>query len=188
MAAAKVSRLMGWAQPSRRCAGEVEEGGEAAGGAGELGRPAREVGQVAAVGREPRLQVALELKQQLPRGWVEGEDGGVVAGWAGQAGGQGLELEGVAVGHGLGDGWGAGLAAADQARREAVEEPGQQPTTPESGPAGQPVQHLGLDSQPDGQTWPLDVLGWAAAAVDLEQIPGMALEVDARGWGRRFWL
>jgi len=41
-------------------AGEVEEGGEAAGGAGELGRPAGEVGQVAAVGSQPRLQVALE--------------------------------------------------------------------------------------------------------------------------------
>ena len=34
-------------------AGQVEEGGEAAGGAGELGRPAGQVGQVATVGSEP---------------------------------------------------------------------------------------------------------------------------------------
>ena len=95
---------MGWAQPSRRWLGQVEEGGEAAGGAGELGCPAGQMGQVAAVGGQPRLQVALEAKQQLARVRIEGEHGWVVAGWAGQAGGQGLELEGVAVGHGLGDG------------------------------------------------------------------------------------
>ena len=44
-------------------AGQVEEGGEAAGGAGELGRPAGQVGQVAAVGGQPGLQVALEAEQ-----------------------------------------------------------------------------------------------------------------------------
>jgi hypothetical protein len=40
--------------------GEVEEGGEAAGGAGELGGPAGQGGQVAAVGGQPGLQVAFE--------------------------------------------------------------------------------------------------------------------------------
>ena len=54
-------------------ASQVQEGGEAAGGAGELGRPAGEVGQVAAVGGQPRLQIALEPEQQLGRLPVEGE-------------------------------------------------------------------------------------------------------------------
>jgi hypothetical protein len=59
MAAAKVSRLMGW--PSPRGGGwRAEEGGQAADGAGELGRPPGQMGQVAAVGRQPRLQVTLE--------------------------------------------------------------------------------------------------------------------------------
>ena len=99
---------------------------------------------------------------------------------AGQAGGQGLQFEGVAVGHRCGDGWGAGLAAADQALGEAVQEPGQQPAAAEPGPAGQPAQDLGLHGQPDGQAGPLHVLGGAAAAVDLEQVAGVALEVDAQ--------
>ena len=136
MAAVKVSAPIGWAQPSRRWLGQVEEGGEAAGGAGELGCPAGQVGEVAAVGGQPGLQVAFEGEQQLAGLWVEGEHGWVVAGRAGQAGGQGLELQGVAVGHRLGDGWGAGLAAADQAWREAVEEPGQQAAAAEPGSAG----------------------------------------------------
>jgi hypothetical protein len=40
--------------------GEVEKGGEAAGGAGEFGGPAGQMRQVAAVGGQPRLQVTLE--------------------------------------------------------------------------------------------------------------------------------
>jgi hypothetical protein len=46
--------------------GQVEEGGEAAGGPGEFGRPAGQVGQVAAVDSEPRLQVTLEVEQRSP--------------------------------------------------------------------------------------------------------------------------
>jgi HTH-like domain len=68
------------------------------------------------------------------------------------AGGQGMQLPGVTVGHCLWDGWGVGLSVADQASREAVEEPGQQPTAAEPGPAGQPPQDLGLHGQANGQT------------------------------------
>ena len=49
--------------------GQMQEGGEAAGGAGELGRPAGQVGQVAAACGQPGLQVALEGEQQLARRW-----------------------------------------------------------------------------------------------------------------------
>ena len=45
----------------------MQQAGEAAGGAGELGRPAGQVGQVAAAGGQPGLQVALEAEQQLAR-------------------------------------------------------------------------------------------------------------------------
>jgi hypothetical protein len=55
--------------------GQVQEGGEAAGGAGELGCPAGEVGQIPAMGGESGLQVALEAKQQLGRLLVENEHG-----------------------------------------------------------------------------------------------------------------
>ena len=59
----------------------MEEGGEAAGSAGEFGRPAGEVGEVAAAGGQPRLQLTLEPEQQLPRRLIEGEQGRpVVAG------------------------------------------------------------------------------------------------------------
>jgi putative transposase len=68
------------------------------------------------------------------------------------AGGQGMQLPGVTVGHCLWDGGGVGLSVADQASREAVEEPGQQPTAAEPGPAGQPPQDLGLHGQANGQT------------------------------------
>jgi hypothetical protein len=36
-----------------------------------------------------------------------------------------------------------------------------------------------LDGEADGQAGPLDVLGWSAAAVDPEQVTGVAFEVDA---------
>jgi hypothetical protein len=48
--------------------GQVEKGGNPAGGAGELGRPAGQVGQVAAVGGQAGLQVTLEGQEQLV-GW-----------------------------------------------------------------------------------------------------------------------
>jgi hypothetical protein len=161
-------------------AGQVQEGGEAAGGAGELGCPAGQLGEVAAAGGQPGLQIALEGEQQLGRRRVEGLQGRpVVGGGDGQAGRQGLQPQRIAVGHRRRDGWGAGLAAADQTLREAVQEPGEQPPATEPGPTGQPTQDLGLDRQADGQAGPLDVLGWAAAAVDLEQVAGVALEVDA---------
>ena len=57
---------------------------------------------------------------------------------------------------------------------------GQQPSAAEPGPTGQPAQNLGLDGEADGQTGPLDVFGGSAAAVDLEQVAGVALEVDAQ--------
>jgi hypothetical protein len=79
-----------------------------------------------------------------------------------------LELEGVPVGDRREDGWGAGLSVADEAGWEAVQEPGQQPPAAEPGSAGQALQDLGLDGEANGQTRPLDVFGWAAAAVDLE--------------------
>jgi SAM-dependent methyltransferase len=69
-------------------AGQVEQPGEAAGGAGELGRPASEVGQVAAGGGQPRLQVALEGQQQLAGRLVEGEQGRAVGGGDSQTGDQ----------------------------------------------------------------------------------------------------
>jgi hypothetical protein len=53
-------------------AGQVQEGGEAASGAGELGCPAGQVGQVAAAGGEPGLEVALESEEQLASLGVEG--------------------------------------------------------------------------------------------------------------------
>jgi hypothetical protein len=84
--------------------GQVEEGGEAAGGPGEFGRPAGQVGQVAAVDSEPRLQVTLEVEQQVASLGVEGEYGGVVAARGGQAGGQGLEFQAVAVSYRRWDG------------------------------------------------------------------------------------
>src|SRR4029450_13063650 len=86
----------------------------------------------------------------------------------------------VAVGHRWRDGWGAGLAAADQAGREAVQEPGQQAAATEPRPARPAAQDLGLDGQADGQTRPFHVLGWAATAVDLQQVAGVAFEVDAK--------
>jgi hypothetical protein len=42
-------------------AGEVEEGGEATGGAGEFGCPAGQVGEVPAAGGQAGLQVAFEV-------------------------------------------------------------------------------------------------------------------------------
>ena len=160
-------------------AGQMEEGGKAAGGTGELGRPAGEVGEVAAVGSEPGLEVVLEAEQQLGGRRLEGQqDRALVVDGSGQAGGQGLELEGIAVGHRRWHRWSAGLAAADQTLGEAVQESCQQAPAPEPGPSGQALQDFGLHGQADGQTGPLDVFGWSAAAVDLEQIPGMALEVD----------
>ena len=91
-----------------------------------------------------------------------------------------MEFERVAVGDRLGDGWGAGLAAADQAGGEAVQESGQEPPAAESGSAGQALEDLGLDGEADGQAGPLDVFGGAAAAVDLEQVASVALEVHAQ--------
>jgi hypothetical protein len=46
-------------------ASQVEEGGETAGGAGELGRPAGQVGQIPAAGGQAGLQVAFEAEQQF---------------------------------------------------------------------------------------------------------------------------
>ena len=109
----------------------------------------------------------------------EGEYGRVLTDWGCEAGGQDLELEGVAVGHRFGDGWGAGLSA-DQAGREAVEEAGKEPATAEPGSAGQALEDVGLDGEADGQAGALDVFGWAAAAVDLEQVAGVAFEADAQ--------
>ena len=40
--------------------GQMQQPGEAAGGAGELGRPPGQMGQVAAAGGQPRLQIALD--------------------------------------------------------------------------------------------------------------------------------
>jgi hypothetical protein len=98
--------------------GQVEKGGEAAGRAGELGRPAGQMGQVAAAGGQPRLQITLEPEQQLGRLPVEGEQGGaLVPGGSGQAGGQSVKLQGVAIGHCRRHRWGAGLAAADHQQR-----------------------------------------------------------------------
>jgi hypothetical protein len=95
----------------------VQQPGEAAGGAGELGRPAGQMGKVAAASGQPRLQLTLEPKQQLPRRLVEGEQGRpVVAGGDGQAGRQGLEFEGVAVGHRWGDGGTVAFAVSGAAR------------------------------------------------------------------------
>jgi hypothetical protein len=75
-------------------ADQMQEAGETAGGAGELGRPPGQMSQVAAAGGQPRLQLALEAEQQLPRRLVEGERGRpVLAGGDGQAGRQGLELD-----------------------------------------------------------------------------------------------
>jgi hypothetical protein len=71
--------------------GQMQEGGEATGGAGELGRPAGQMGQVAAASGQPGLQVALEAQQQFPGRLVEEQQGRpVVAGGDGQAGSQGL--------------------------------------------------------------------------------------------------
>ena len=180
MAPAKVSAPIGLGPAVAQVAGQVQEGGEAAGGAGELGRPAGQVGQVAAVGGQPRLQVALEAQQQLARLRVEGRAGPGRRRRPGrQAGGQGLELQGVAVGHRRGTGGAPGWRRPTRLVGEAVQEPGQQPAAAEPGPAGQPAQDLGLDGQADGQTGPLDVFGGSAAAVDLEQVAGVALEVDA---------
>jgi hypothetical protein len=57
----------------------------------------------------------------------------------------------------------------------------------EPGSTGQPVEDLRLNGEADGQARPLDVLGGAAAAVDLEQVAGVALEVDAEV-GPVLWL
>src|SRR5215207_9369115 len=159
---------------------QVQERSEAAGGAGELGRPAGQVGQVAAAGSQPRLEVTLEAKQQFAGRLVEGEQGRpVVAGGDDQGGGQRLQFQSVAVGGRLEDGWGASLAAPHQALGEAVEEPGQQASAAEPGAACQPAQDLGLDGQADGQAGSFDVFGGPSAAVDLEQVAGVAFEVDA---------
>jgi hypothetical protein len=98
-----------------------------------------------------------------------------------------LELQDIAVAHLGRDGWGAGLSVPDQAGREAVQKPGQQPPTPEPGSASQALEDLGLDSQANGQARPLHVLRWAATAVDLEEVTGMALEVDPQV-GPAVWL
>jgi hypothetical protein len=58
--------------------GQMQEPSEAAGGAGELGRPAGQVGQVAAASSQPRLQLVLEPEQQLASSRVEGQHGRAV--------------------------------------------------------------------------------------------------------------
>ena len=45
--------------------GQVQEGGQAAGGAGELGCPAGQVGQIPAASGQPGLQIMLEGQQQV---------------------------------------------------------------------------------------------------------------------------
>src|ERR671913_376700 len=104
MAAAKVSAAMGWAQPSRRWLARCSS-------------PAmRQVGPVAASGGQAGLQVTLEGEEQLGRLLVEDQHGGSLLvrrpGGGGEAGRQGLELQGVAAGYRRRDGWGADLAAA----------------------------------------------------------------------------
>ena len=71
-------------------AGQVEEAGDSAGGAGELGRPPGQVGEVAAAGGQPRLQVPLEAEQQLAGRLVEGQQGRAVV--AGVGPGRGVRL------------------------------------------------------------------------------------------------
>ena len=44
------------------------------------------------------------------------------------------------------------------------------------------MEDLGLHGKPDGETWPLDVFGRTAAAIDLEQVAGVASEVDTEVW------
>jgi hypothetical protein len=51
----------------------MEQAGEAAGGAGELGCPACEVGQVAATSGQSGLKITLEAEQQLASRLVERE-------------------------------------------------------------------------------------------------------------------
>ena len=170
---------MGWAQPSRRWSARCRRAARRQVAPASLAAQPARWARSPRVGSEPRLQVAFEVEQQVASLGVEGEDGGVVAGWGGQAGCQCLEFQAVAVSDCRWDGWGAGLAAADQAGRQAVQEPSQQPAAAEPRPAGETLEDLGLDGQPDGQAGPLDVLGWSAAAVDLEQVAGVALEVDA---------
>jgi hypothetical protein len=115
--------------------GQMQQRSEAAGGAGELGRPPGQMSQVAAASGQPRLQITLQGQQQLPRRLIEDERGRpVVAGGDGQAGRQGLQLQGIAVGHRRRDGWSAGLAAPHKALWEAVQEPSQQPAAAEPGP------------------------------------------------------
>jgi integrase len=111
--------------------GEVQQGRDAAGGAGELGGPAGQMRQVAAANGQAGFQSALEVQQQLAGVGLQGKDRRVVAGEAGrgaQAGGQGLQFCRVSVGQHWRHGWRSGLAPADQACWETVEEAGQQPT------------------------------------------------------------
>jgi hypothetical protein len=109
------------------------------------------MGQITTAGGQPGLQIALEAEQQLGRLLVKGQHSRpVISSRSAEAGGEGLELQGVAVGDQGGYGWGAGLAAADQALGEAVEKPGQQAAAAEPGPAGQAAQDFGLDGEPDG--------------------------------------
>jgi hypothetical protein len=111
---------------------------------------------------------------------IEGEHGGVVADRDDQASRESLDLHGVAGGGRLRDGRGAGLPATNQAGGKAVQEPGQQPPAAEAGPAGQTLENFGLHGEPDSEAGPLDIFGGTAAAVDLEQVPGVALQLDAQ--------
>ena len=109
-----MSVSMGLAQPSRRWLARWRRAARRQVAPASLAAQPAQMGEVAAVGGQAGFQVGFEGQQQLASLWVQGEDGrAVVAGWSGEAGGQGLELQGVAVGHRLGDVRGPGLAVAD---------------------------------------------------------------------------
>ena len=171
-------------------AGEVKEAGKAAGGAGELCRPPGQMGQVVAAGGQPGLEVTLAPSRCLPAAWSRVSTAGSAssgrAGRDGQSGGQGLEFQGVAVGHRRQHRWGACLAVADQALGEAVEEPASSPR-PLNPPAGQAAQDLRLDGQADGQTRPLDVFGGRPRRSTFSRSPAWPLRYTPR-LGPALWL
>lgn len=81
--------------------------------------------------------------------------------------------------NGFGYGVGVDLAPAQRVLWQRVEDPGGDAAVAETGLGGEPGQGAGLGGDPDGQRRPVDGLGVAALAVDLQPIPAVAFEEHA---------
>ncbi len=154
--------------------GQVQQSGDAGGGAVVLSGPFGDVGQGAAA-VEGVLGVLLVVGHQGVGLGGQRQDGGV--GPVGECQGQGGDGAFVGLGDGFGDGGGEDLSAADQGLGQGVEEAGEQAAAVEALVAGDVFQDGGLQGQAHGQGGVFDVFA-AGLPVDLEQVSGVAFEED----------